>query len=213
MIVKYRRLYDELLTVQKTVRTVYPFKARNTILDLISRGFRPEVYSPGAVGPTRGHKLDWWDLVTVGIIDSLLRSGVQYEDIMLGKKKSQSSCPIQFEKFGEEGERRFEAFDSWEKRQIQGYLDDRKSAVVVFVVFRRSLSWAFFSEQAASDRKKRASQVEEVVSDIYFVREEHEDYFWDRIRSVGGQDTLERVTCIRCQYWHRFVDDRLRQRG
>jgi hypothetical protein len=200
--------YKKLWSVQDTVRVVYPFKARNTILDLISRGFRPKVYSPGPVGPGGGHQLDYWDEVSIGIIDSLIRSGVRYRDLMLDKRERPAASPIKLHRFNEQkGSVLYQPVDSWEDRSIQRYLEEHSSFVIAFIEFRRSPGPPiFFSEKAMKDPAKRLSYTEE-IRDIFFAPETAEEDYWSR--HAPGFSDLERVLSIRCRHWHNFVGHRL----
>ena len=70
------------LTIRQAVKTVFPQINDATIHSWMSKGvFRPYIYVPPPTGPGRGCMLNMADLVTIGVIHSLLRFGIKFNDL------------------------------------------------------------------------------------------------------------------------------------
>lgn len=75
----------ESITIREATKFVYPKMNDATIHQWMAKGiFTPYVYEPPPTGPGRGCKLDLPDLVTIGLIHSLLQFGLRFEELKSG---------------------------------------------------------------------------------------------------------------------------------
>jgi hypothetical protein len=75
-----------LLTIRQAVKHVFPYATPQMIHHWLLQGvFRPIKYSPGVAGrgPGRGCLLDFYDLVVVEVLSSLLTWGARFSHIRL----------------------------------------------------------------------------------------------------------------------------------
>lgn len=71
-----------LLTIRQAVKHVFPQINDATIHSWMAKGvFHPYIYVPPPTGPGRGCQLNMSDLVTIGVIHSLLKFGLKFNDL------------------------------------------------------------------------------------------------------------------------------------
>lgn len=85
------------LSVRETSNLIYPFFTPQALAKWIKKGvFRPSVHVETPAGPGTGSKLDFADLVTVGILIDLFDAGLTFRDFTIHGHTFQTSS-IQFQ--------------------------------------------------------------------------------------------------------------------
>jgi hypothetical protein len=180
---------QRLVTMREAAGHVFPFIVPGTLLKWIMAGiFRPIIHSRGSVGPGKGSKLNFWDLVTVGVIHSFLASGLRFEHLQLHRRFN----PAQVRFKRPPPHKGWQIIDTLEGRPIQEYLEGWSSEVIVVMEFERSDTGT------------------NTVTLIRFGPEIEADSYW---RESGDRFPVpsERTIFIHCRFWDHFVRNRLQQ--
>jgi hypothetical protein len=159
-----------------------------TLLKWIMAGiFRPVIHSRGSVGPGKGSKLNFADLVTAATLGSMLASGLRYEHLQLGRR---TTIPVDIRLQNHQRESGFEIVKSLEGRTIQEYLEGLNYEAIVVMDFE--LYWGTGP-----------------VILIWFAPEESANWFFQR---TGDRYSVpsEKTTFIYCRFWKEFVLHRLK---
>lgn len=216
-----------LVTMRQAAGVVFPFIKPSTIALWIAQGvFRPFLHSRGAVGPGRGSKLNFWDLVFVGVLHSLFASGVRfkhlqlhgeaYETARIGLQRPLPKGVLQEiggrtrhwpKVMGNPGFRQlaeWDYVDSLADRQVQAYIEKHACDVIVSVQFYRPLDAVERGKLVVGEGPWQP--LAENTADIWFAPLEDMECYMD---DVGAIQPYERHAFINCQYWGSFVQNRL----
>jgi len=165
-----------------------------TLLKWIKAGiFRPADYRRGSVGPGKGTKLDFPDLVTAAALGLILRSGLRYEHLQMDKS---ATIPVRVMMPALPPENGIITIGSLgEGRMIQQYLKRLKYAAVAVVDFECDVIMDVNIER-------------NVV--IWFAPE-----WWTKDDWRQGPQRWsvfsEKITVIYCGFWADLIEARLRQ--
>ncbi|MGB6068321.1 MAG: hypothetical protein WBG50_26225 [Desulfomonilaceae bacterium] len=219
-----------LVTIRQASGVVFPFIKPSTIALWIAQGiFRPVQHSRGTVGPGRGSKLDFWDLVFIGVLHSLFASGVRFKHLLFRGRSFESfriglQRPLPegvLEEIGGQtmpwptyvGGPHFRRIAEWDyvdtlaDRQVQAYIEKYLCDVVVSVQLLRPKDVHQEGERVQliyGDGPGGPSA--ENVSKIDFAPLRDKACYTDHI---GASRPYERHVFMNCQYWGHFVEDRL----
>lgn len=161
----------------------------------MSKGvFRPFRYEPPPTGPGRGCLLDLADLITIGVIHSLLRFGVRFEGLKVSSADSRTKLFF----LPDDDARRDPSYRAYESvaetnsstRRIQEYLEYHNFKVIA--------AWAPYYEPI-------------INSDVIFYPSTgpaSEDSFMFRVRDPKPH--LLGHCFINCQTWYWYVYEQLR---
>lgn len=215
-----------VVTMRQAAGVVFPFIKPSTIALWITQGiFRPVMHSRGAVGPGRGSKLDFWDLVLVGVLHSLFASGIRFKHLQVRGRTFESSRiglqrPLPKGVLQEIGGRTmpwpavtgnpgFRQVVEWDyvrfsDRQVQAYIKNHACDVVVSVQFYRLLDDVERGQLVLGEGPWQP--LAENTADIWFAPLKDMECYMD---GVGAIQPYERHAFINCQYWGSFVQNRL----
>jgi hypothetical protein len=220
------RLREKRVWTIREAARIFPFIARKTILAWVTEDiFHPIILAHGPVTPTQGSKLDFWDLVTVGVLHQLLAAGLRFKHLRLqGQRfetadlKFQKSVPAEVMdnlKHLPRDEARhhfldavdYEQVDSLRGRILQRYLKTHGGAVMVFLRFKRPIDLGIPTNQlvfyAGSGGGSPATQE---VAEVVFIPLPHYEYYsW----SMLSDPSAGRHTFINCLDKSKFVQERL----
>jgi hypothetical protein len=189
---------DISISIRQTVKTVYPQINDATIHSWMAKGvFHPYIYEPPPTGPGRGCKLDVADLVTIGVLHSLLKFGVTFKE--LKKSDLTTSDTLNFMEpikkplisFAEIAEGMVPINKS--ERKIQTYLEKHQ--------FKVWVTWSPIMETSMFGGK---------TNFISFFPHKDRGLWKDCVKDMEDRDypALGHVI-INCQTWHVYVNDRL----
>ena len=147
------------ISIREATKFVYPKINDATIHQWMSKGiFSPYVYEPPPAGPGRGCKLDLADLVTIGLIHSLLQFGLRFEE--LKSDASDKGHILHFREVEQPFEERWGNIQD-PTRRIQNFMSRYKFDVTVhwprlygfskqIVLFYPTADYRYFSGQLSS---------------------------------------------------------------
>lgn len=197
-----------LLSVREASRLVFPFIAAKTMSAWFAEGILRPIGYPGGVGPGQGVKLDFWDLISVGVMHSLLAAGVRFgslkirgnafDEARLGfQKRVSGSGP--FWKLVE-----YDTVDSLGPRAVQEYLRQHHFGVIVSIEFKRPSDVGYPTAHPAVG-VLGGSPVGRCIAYIRFAPLRDMAHYVGR---VGGTPA-ERFTFINCVHWGQFVQHKV----
>jgi hypothetical protein len=190
-------MMHSLLTIRETVKSVYPQINDATIHSWMVKGvFRPCIYEAPPTGPGRGCKLDIADLVTIGVLHSLLRFGLKFKEINLDDPRSTE--PLMFDDSSLEDPSSLKKFEMKEVpihlsgRRIQTYLEKHEFKV-----------WVAWAPNIISNKRPRYTFI-----NFYPHKNDKWHRSWVESMEHSPFETLGYIF-INCETWLKYVQDKL----